>query len=474
MPRNVLLSAVILAALVSAPLHAADHPPNIVFILADDLGYAELGCYGQTLIKTPNIDSLAREGMRFTQYYSGHPVCAPSRCALLTGFHSGHGAVRDNKEIGEWKSWQGQWPLPADTRTVAHILKERGYATACVGKWGLGAVGSSGEPAKMGFDLFFGVNCQRQAHNYYPTYLTRNGDTILLDGNDGESPTGKHYAPDLMIDEALGFIQQNKEKPFFLYFATPVPHVALQVPDDSLAEYGDALDSKAYDGKDGYQPHPKPHAAYAAMITRMDRDIGRMLKTLSDLGLEKNTIVFFASDNGPTFNGGTDSKFFKSAGVFRGLKQQVYEGGIRVPLVARWPGHIAAGQTSEQIAAAWDILPTLAEIAGAAQPANIDGLSLAPTLFGQPGQKQHAYFYWESGSLEGGEQAVRMGDWKGERFGLRKNADAPIQVYNLKDDPSEVRDLAAKNPEMAAKLLDLMKSAHTPSRDFPLFAGEKR
>jgi arylsulfatase A len=464
----------ILTVVMTTSLVGAEKPPNIIFILADDLGYAELGCYGQTRIKTPNIDGLAKDGMRFTQYYSGHPVCAPSRCALLTGMHSGHGFVRDNKEIGEWKSFQGQWPLPAETRTLAHVLKDRGYATACVGKWGLGAVGSTGEPAKMGFDLFYGYNCQRQAHNYYPTYLMKNADKVPLDGNDGESPTGKVYAPDLMIEEALGFIRQNKEKPFFLYFATPIPHAALQVPEDSLAEYAGKLDDVPYDGKKGYQPHATPHAAYAAMITRMDRDVGRLLKLLSELDLEKNTIVFFASDNGPTFNGGTDSPYFKSAGIFRGLKQQVYEGGIRVPFIARWPGKIAAGQTSEQPTAAWDVLPTLCEITGASAPANIDGLSLAPTLFGQPGQKQHEYFYWESGSLEGGEQAVRMGDWKGVRLGLRKNADAAIQVYNLKDDPSEANDLAAKNPEMAAKLLAQMKAAHTPSKDFPLYAAEKK
>lgn len=458
----------------STVLTANENKPNIIFILADDLGYAELGCYGQTKIKTPNIDGLARDGMRFTQYYSGHPVCAPSRCALLTGMHSGHGFVRDNKEIGEWKSFQGQWPLPVETRTIAHVLKDRGYATACVGKWGLGAVGSSGEPAKMGFDFFFGYNCQRQAHNYYPTYLTKNADKVPLHGNDGESATGKVYAPDLMIEEALGFIRQNKEKPFFLYFATPIPHAALQVPEDSLAEYAGKLDDAPYDGKKGYQPHATPHAAYAAMITRMDRDVGRLLKLLDELGIEKNTIVMFASDNGPTFNGGTDSPFFKSAGIFRGLKQQVYEGGIRVPFIARWPGKIAGGQTSEQPAAAWDVLPTLCEITGATSPANIDGLSLVPTLFGQAGQKQHEYFYWESGGLEGGEQAVRMGNWKGVRMGLKKNPDAAIQVYNLKDDPSEANDLAAKNPEMAAKLLEQMKAAHTPSKDFPLYAAEKK
>lgn len=466
--------AVLATLLCAASGIAGENPPNVIFILADDLGYAELGCYGQAKIKTPNIDGLARDGMRFTQYYSGHPVCAPSRCALLTGLHTGHGFVRDNKEVGTWKSFEGQWPLPSETRTIAHILKERGYATACVGKWGLGAVGSSGEPAKQGFDLFFGYNCQRQAHNYYPSYLTRNGDKVPLEGNSGDAPTGKVYAPDLMIDEALGFVRSNKDKPFFLYFATPIPHAAIQVPVDSLAEYADKLDDKPYDGKKGYQPHAQPHAAYAAMITRMDRDVGRLLKLLNELGLEKNTVVMFASDNGPTFNGGTDSAYFKSAGIFRGLKQQVYEGGIRVPFIARWPGKIAAGQTSEQPAAAWDVLPTLAEISGAAAPTNSDGLSLAPTLFGQPGQKQHEYFYWESGALEGGEQAVRAGDWKGVRTGLKKNPDSPIQVYNLKDDPGEATDLAAKNPEMATKLLDLMKAAHTPSKDFPLYTSEKR
>jgi arylsulfatase A len=460
--------------LMTVSLHAfAADKPNIVFILADDLGYAELGCYGQQKIRTPNIDKLAQEGMRFTQYYSGHPVCAPSRCALLTGFHSGRGYIRDNREIGEYKSFQGQLPLPDSTRTLGHFLKERGYATGCVGKWGLGAVGSSGESQKQGFDFFFGYNCQRHAHNYYPAYLIKDREQVVLEGN-SDGLTGKVYASDAIGEEALGFVRKNKDRPFFLYFATPVPHAALQVPEDSLAEYADKFDDTPYDGKKGgYLPHPKPRAAYAAMITRMDRDVGRLMALLKELKLDENTVVFFASDNGPTFNGGTDSAYFNSAGGFRGLKQAVYEGGVRVPLIARWPGKIPRGKTSDHICAAWDILPTVAELLEAPAPNGIDGLSLLPTLLDKPGQKQHDYLYWESGALLGGEQAIRAGDWKAVRVGLKKNADAPLQLFNLKDDPAEANDLAAKQTEQAEKMLKLMKAARTPSPQFPLYATEK-
>ncbi|MBE3070336.1 MAG: sulfatase-like hydrolase/transferase, partial [Planctomycetes bacterium] len=332
---------------------------------------------------------------------------------------------------------------------------------------GLGGVGTSGDPLAQGFDHFFGYNCQRHAHNYYPSYLIRDREKVMLEGNDGTSATGKQYAPDRMAEEALAFIQQNRARPFFLYFSTTVPHMALQVPEDSLAEYRGRFDDKPYDGKKGYQPHPAPRAAYAAMITRLDRDIGRMMQRLKELGLEDRTLVCFASDNGPTFNGGTDSAFFQSAGPLHGLKAQVYEGGIRVPLIARWPGRIPAGRVTDQVAAAWDVLPTVADIVGAAPPATIDGVSLLPTLQGQPGQRQHEYLYWESSGLQGGEQGLRWGDWKGVRTQIHKNPNAPLTLFNLKDDLGETRDLAREQPDVAAKVLQLMKAAHEPSPEFP-------
>ena len=441
--------------------------PNIIFILADDLGYAELGCYGQTKIHTPHIDQLARDGLRFTQYYSGHPVCAPSRCALLTGLHSGHGFIRDNREIGTWFSFAGELPLPEGTRTLPQLLQQYGYATACIGKWGLGGVNTSGDPLRQGFDHFFGYNCQRHAHNYYPNYLIRDRRKILLTGNDGKSPTGKQYAPDLMVEEALGFIRQHEKQPFFLYFATTVPHLALQVPEDSLAEYRGKFDEKPYDGRQFYLPHATPRAAYAAMITRMDRDVGRLMRLLGELGLDDHTLVFFASDNGPTIGGGSDSAFFQSAGPLRGLKCQLYEGGIRVPLIARWRGRIPTGRTTCQVAAAWDLLPTIAAAASVTPTGPIDGISLLPTLLGKPGQAQHEYLYWESNDLEGGEQAVRLGDWKGVRTKIRNRPDAPLELYNLQEDISETRDLAKSHPDVALQILERMKRAHTPSREFP-------
>lgn len=437
--------------------------PNIVYILADDLGYAELGCYGQTKIRTPHIDRIAAEGMRFTQFYSGHAVCAPSRCALLTGLHTGHAYVRGNKEIGSRHSYQGQLPLPEGTETIATMLKRHGYATACIGKWGLGRAGSSGAPNRQGFDLFYGYNCQRHAHNYYPRYLERNGTKETLEGNDRKR-TGRHYAADLMGEECLKFIRENASRPFFLYFATPVPHVALQVPADSLAEYADKFGDRRYNGKKGYLPHPKPRAAYAAMVTRMDRDVGRIMSLLKELGIDEKTLVAFTSDNGPTFNGGSDSAFFKSAGIFRGLKCSMYEGGIRVPFVARWPGRIAPGTVSDHVAAAWDIMPTIAAMTGTQPRSKVDGLSVLPTLTGRGTQEVHDHLYWENRRT----QAVRMGDWKGVRTHLHKNPSAPLALYDLATDPSERTNVASKHPDVARRIIDIMIEGRTPSQHFKL------
>lgn len=465
--------------------------PNIIYIMADDLGYGELGCYGQTKIRTPNIDKLATEGMRFTQHYSGSPVCAPSRCVLLTGKHTGHAYIRANDELSErgdvWHdpNLEGQRPLLPGTETIGTILQKHGYVTGAVGKWGLGGPDSTGHPNKQGFDFYYGYLCQREAHNYYPTHLWKNGEKDMLEGNpyffphqklppdkDPNDPAsyapykGKTYSQDRMAEEALGFIRRNKDRPFFLYVPFTVPHVSLQVPDDSLKEYEGAFPETPYTGDKGYTPQIKPRAAYAAMITRMDREIGRIMALLKELGLDDNTLVIFTSDNGPTFNGGTDSKFFQSAGPLRGLKTQLYEGGIRVPMIARWPGKIRPGTETGLISGFWDVLPTFTDLLGIAAPADTDGISFLPTLLGKPQkQKKHAYLYWEYL----GKQAVRMGNWKAYRAGYDKN----IELYNLKEDIAESKNVASEHPEILEKIKNILSSCRTKSKLFPLIRKKK-
>lgn len=483
------------AAAVPAIFHhcrPAAAKPNIIYILADDLGYGELGCYGQEKIKTPVLDRLTAQGMRFTQHYSGSPVCAPSRCTLLTGKHTGHAYIRDNDEMRErgdvWNdpSIEGQRPLPEGTITIGTLLQKSGYTTCAIGKWGLGGPGSMGEPNNQGFDHWYGYLCQRQAHNYYPTHLWRNQSKHKLDGNDYFSPhqkfpenadptdpgnytayAGKQYAPDLMTEEALTFIRQQQDNPFFLYLAFPVPHVALQVPEDSLSEYSDTFSETPYLGEGSYLPHQKPRAAYAAMISRMDRDIGRILTCIQELGLEQNTIVFFSSDNGPTYAGGVDYEFFNSADTLRGLKGSLYEGGIRVPLIVNWKGRIKAGTECDHISAFWDILPTMCELLGLDPPADTDGISFAPSLFAENEQPQHDYLYWEFRSY-GGQQAVRWGDWKAIRTGLRRdNSDTSIQLYDLKNDLEEKNDQAENYPDVVKKIKEIFNTARSESERFP-------
>jgi arylsulfatase A len=437
--------------------------PNIIFILADDLGYGDLGCYGQKRFATPNVDQLAAEGMRFTQFYAGSPVCAPSRCTLLTGLHTGHSYVRDNRELKP----EGQMPLPAGTVTLGHVLKDAGYTTACIGKWGLGGPGSTGEPGKQGFDFFYGYLCQRIAHTYYPEYLWRNTEKVIFPEN-ADGKRGGVYSHDLMTKEALEFVSNAKAgSPFFLYLAYTVPHFDLDAPEDSMAQFRGKWEETPKP-KDSYMAQPSPRAAYAAMITRMDRDIGRLMALLKEKGIDKDTLVIFTSDNGPTLLKALDVTFFNSAAGLRGLKEDVYEGGIRVPFIARWPGRIQAGATNDFAGAFWDVMPTLAELSGAKAPRGIDGFSFAPALLGRPGQKQHEYLYWEFGS-HGGQQAVRMGDWKGVRTGLRKNPAAAVELYNLKDDVAESRNLAGEHPEVAAKVAEIMKSGRVESDVFPLY-----
>ncbi len=460
--------------------------PHIIFILADDLGYGDLGSYGQKKIRTPFLDRMAAEGMRFTQHYSGSPVCAPSRCCLLTGKHTGHAFIRDNdemKEMGDvWNdpSLEGQRPLPEDTVTIGTLFQQAGYRTGVIGKWGLGGPGTTGEPNKQGFDHWYGYLCQRQAHNFYPTHLWRNGKKEILEGNiyfkahqrlpadrDPHDPAsydpykGNIYSFDPMVEDALDFIRQNKDRPFFLYFAPTIPHLALQVPDDSLSEYEGAFPETPYSGDKSYLPHRTPRAAYAAMITRMDRGIGRILDLIKTLGLDEQTLVFFTSDNGPTFDiGGADSPFFESAGSFRGLKGSLYEGGIRVPLIARWPGKIAPGTMSGHPSAFWDVLPTLTDLVDGPVPENVDGISMLPTLVGNSaGQTTHEYLYWEYAKRR---QAVLMGKWKA----VRQSPEREIELYDLEQDPSEQQDVARDHPDILARIGNIMVEGRTESDYF--------
>ncbi len=439
-----------------------------MLVVADDLGYAELGSYGQKRIRTPHLDRLAAEGLRFTDFYAGSPVCAPSRYVLMTGLHGGHAYLRDNREVQP----EGQWPIPDSTVTLAELLRARGYATGAFGKWGLGFVGSEGDPNRQGFDLFYGYNCQRQAHNFYPTHLWRNNRKELLEGNH-RGVTGRQYSHDLIEAEALRFVREHRDRPFFLFVPFTIPHLALQVPEDSLAEYRGQWEDPPYDGKNGYLPHPNPRAAYAAMVTRMDRSVGRLMETLRQAGLDRQTIVLFTSDNGPTYDrlGGSDSDFFRSAGIFRGYKGSVYEGGIRVPLIARWPGHIKAGRTSALPAAFYDLLPTLVEIAGGQPHQPVDGISLVPTLTGRGTQPRHKFLFWDFNGY-GGQQAVRYGDWKGVRRDISKG-NRVLELYDLRRDPGERDDVARANPKIVQEIERILLANHEPSTLFPLPAVDQ-
>jgi len=458
---------------------AADDSPNIIYLLADDLGYKELGCYGQKWIKTPNIDRIAAEGIRFTQHYSGNAVCAPSRCCLMTGKHPGHAYIRNNgnpkhlQHLKDKYGWEfpGQNPIPDCEITMAEMLKQKGYATGAAGKWGLGHFGTTGNPNKQGFDLFYGFNCQVHAHNHYPRFLWRNDKKDVLPGNN-RTLYGKTYSQDKFTEVALAFIRQNKDRPFFLYMPFAIPHLSIQAPEESLAQYKGKIPEEEYKHR-GYLKHPFPRAGYAAMISHMDRDIGKIMALVEELGLDENTLIMFSSDNGPTYGrlGGSDSEFFESAGPFRGLKGSLYEGGIRVPMVARWPGKIKPGTVTDHISAFWDVLPTVAEITGTKAPDDVNGVSFAPTLLGHPErQKKHEYLYWEFPGY-GGQQVVRMGNWKAVRQNIlrRKNKDPlKIELYDLSRDVGETNDVAAEHPDIVAKMRTVMKEARTPSELFPI------
>ncbi|MHC4648929.1 MAG: arylsulfatase [Planctomycetota bacterium] len=434
------VGSVVLGGLKSPSVCFAGEPvpakPNIIFILADDLGYGDVGCYGQKQIQTPNIDRMAAEGMRFTQHYAGSTVCAPSRCVLMTGLHTGHCRVRANARI----------LMEPEDVTVAKVLKSAGYVTGMIGKWGVGHPPPPGDPARNGFDYFFGYLNMVHAHNYYPEFLWRN---------------------ELFTEEALRFVDVFRKEPFFLYLAYTIPHAnneggrhignGMEVPD-----YG------IYKDKDW----PDPKKGHAAMISRMDRDIGKLLAKLKELGIDANTLVMFSSDNGPHKEGGADPAFFNSNGPLTGKKRDLYEGGIRVPLVARWPGRIKPGSVSDHVSAFWDFLPTAAELGGASAPADTDGVSMVPTLLGKPSkQKEHEYLYWEFHE-RGGKQAVRMGDFKGVRLNVHKDPNGPVELYNLANDIGEKHNIADRHPDIVLRIEPIFKTARTDTERWPL--GKRR
>jgi len=444
--------------------------PNIVYILADDLGIGDLSCYGQEKFRTPNIDKMAAEGMLFTQHYAGCTVCAPSRSSLMTGQTTGHTFIRGNKE---WQP-EGQYPLEASAVTVAEILKEAGYTTGGFGKWGLGFVGTEGDPNKQGFDEFYGYNCQRMSHNYFPGHLWDNDKKVILKGNTEDKFV--EYAPELIHKRALQFIEKNKDKPFFLYYPNTIPHAELLLPEENMQKFrGKFLPEKKYKGAEfgdrrfregAYGTQPESHAAFAAMVTLLDKQVGEVLAKLKELGLDKNTLVIFTSDNGPHKEGGADPDYFNSNGIYKGYKRDLYEGGIREPMIVWWPGKVKAGTTNNHISAFWDMMPTFAELAGAKVPDNIDGVSMLPTILGEKGQQQHNYLYWEFHE-RGGRKALRKGDWKLVNYNVNKPEKATVELYNLIADPGEENNIAEQHPEIVKELTGLMNSARTTSEVFP-------
>ena len=454
--------------------------PNIVFILADDLGYGDLSCYGQQHFRTPNIDAIAASGMRFTQCYSGTTVSAPSRSCLLTGLHSGHTAVRGNLEVKP----EGQFPLPDGASAMFLNLKQAGYTVGVFGKWGLGFVGTSGDPMMQGVDRFYGYNCQLLAHSYYPDHLWDDSTRVELTDNVDEVPYGEgSYAPDLIHAEALKFLDSRRDdEPFMLFYPTTLPHAELIVPEDDIIQsLRGRYPEKPFKGCDsgpafrrgGYCSQEYPHAVFAAMIVRLDRYVGEIVERLRQRNMLDNTIIVFASDNGPHKEGGADPDFFDGNGPYRGYKRDLYEGGIRVPMIASWPGHIEAGTTSDFMCAFWDLPATFAEISGCQAPASHDGISIVPTLTGrQDEQPQHDYLYFEFQELNG-RQAVRCGDWKLIHLAVR--SDNPVyELYNIAQDPGEEHNLITTHPEVAEPLKALMRASHTPDANWPLLPGEQK
>jgi len=462
MRRSPLVSAVAAlaaAAAIGSPRSAAQPGrPNIIVIQADDLGYGDLSSYGQAQFQTPSLDRLAAGGIRFTQYYAGSTVCAPSRTTLMTGLHTGHAWIRGN----------GEFPLREEDRTVAMALHDAGYRTAVIGKWGLGKPGTGGDPNKKGFEYAFGFLDHRHAHRQFTDHLYRNGERYPTD-------VDRDYANDLFTRESLAFIDNPDPRPFFLYLNYTVPHAELRVPDDSLAPLAGKFPERPFvnaaaDGRKtgsdtvslGYRSQPTPKAAFVAMIVRMDRDIGTIADRLRTRGIDGRTVVLFTSDNGPHQEGGADPAFFKSSGGLRGIKRDLYEGGIRVPMIARWPGTIPAGRVSAHPWAHWDVFPTVAELAGAKTPAGLDGMPMTRALEGQP-QPTHDFFYWEFHE-RGFQQAVRMGNWKA----VRLSKDAPLELYDLESDPLEQHNAAPANADVVKQIEDYLRTARTDSTLWPI------
>jgi arylsulfatase A-like enzyme len=444
----------------------AQQKPNIVLIVADDLGYGDLGCYGQTRIKTPNLDRLAARGIRFTRFYAGTSVCAPSRSSLMTGQHTGHTPIRGNYEIEP----EGQWPLPDSSFTMAEMFRQAGYATGCFGKWGLGYIGSSGDPLKQGFDQFFGYNCQRQAHNYFPDHLWDNDHLVNLSNT---NTVQQDYAPDLIQQKVLEFLSGHRSQPFFLLLTYTLPHAGLQLPhhDERLDQYRRQFHEQpvkipaVWDGR-GYQPQAYPHAAYAAMASRLDDYVGQVIKKLEFLGISENTLIIFTSDNGPHREGGNDPGFFNSSGGLRGIKRDLYEGGIREPMIACWPSVIRRHKTDSRPTAFWDFFPTFAAIAGQPVPSCTDGVSFLPTLESRGNQVKAPYLYWEFHE-DGGSQAVLLGDWKGIRLSVMQDREGPIRLFNLRRDPVEQNDMASENRNIVDSISRIMQEAHVENNHFP-------
>jgi arylsulfatase A len=456
--RRFVLCAIAVALACVSPQAQTPPKPNILFIQADDLGYGDLSAYGQAMFQTPNLDRLARGGLRFISYYAGSTVCAPSRSALMTGQHTGHTWVRGNV---------AGMSLRAEDRTVAMMLKAAGYRTALVGKWGLGESESPGRPDRQGFEYSFGYLSQTHAHRQFTDHLYRNGQRVEVSQNE--------YSNDLFTRETISFIEKNDNRPFFIYLNYTVPHAELRAPDESIAPFRGRFPEKAFvnaaadarlSGPDepslGYRSQPTPHAAFAGMITRMDRDVGQIVELLRARGLDRRTLVIFTSDNGPHQEGGADPEFFKSSGGLRGIKRDLYEGGIRVPMIANWPGNIAPGTTTMFAAAHWDWFPTLAELAGVKPPPGLDGTSLVRTLQGKP-QPAHEFMYWEFHE-RGFQQAARMGNWKAVRLAK----DQPLELYNLADDPTEFTNVASKHPDVVAQIETYLKTARTDSPNWPV------
>lgn len=451
---------------------------NVIYILADDLGYGDVGCYGQKLIDTPNIDQLACEGMLFTDHYSGTSVSAPSRASLMTGLHTGHTHIRGNIGGVGHGPREGQQPLPKGTYTLGCMFQQAGYVTGAFGKWGLGYPGSEGDPTEQGFDEFYGYNCQALAHKYYQEYIWHNRDTVWMSGNDLVNRV--HYVPDTIHAMALKFIRDNRQNRFFAFLPYILPHAELMPPEDELmAKYRGRFAEKPYVRKNHsgdysvegrsrnhYSSQPEPYAAFAATVERLDRYVGDVVALVDSLGLREKTLIIFTSDNGPHREGGANPRLFKSNGPFRGFKKDLYEGGVRMPLIVSCPGTVASGVTSDHVSAFWDMLPTFADMTGTELPVATDGVSMMPVLLGRDGQNRHQYLYWEFHE-QGGKQAVRQGRWKGLRLGVIDNPDAKIQLFDLSADPHEDHDVADKHPEVVAQIADIMRSAHTPSELFP-------